>query len=130
MMRRQLEDLKAQRMRIDIDLTKEPEYQFFNGDQVSKKMQEELKLYVPRSSVSKPKRPMTAAVSNTRNVKRFSESHGDLGVKPNRKVEIIEDYGALKIVKTPRKKNATGIPFDRFNEQLTTIDPVGSKVMS
>jgi hypothetical protein len=32
LLRRQLEELKAQRMRIEIDLTKEPEYQFFNGD--------------------------------------------------------------------------------------------------
>ena len=76
MMRRQLEELKAQRMRIEIDLTKEPEFEFFNGDQVSKKMKEELKLYMPRSKVSKSKRPMTAVVSpgNTRNVRRFSET--------------------------------------------------------
>ena len=93
-------------------------------------MKEELKLYVPRSSVSKSKRPMTAAVSNTRNVRRFSETQGNLEYKAPRKVEIIEDYGAMKIVKTPRKKETTGIPFDRFNEELTTIDPAASKAVS
>jgi len=36
----------------------------------------------------------------------------------------------LKIVKTPRKNNGTGIPFDRFNEELTTIDPAASKAIS
>lgn len=28
------------------------------------------------------------------------------------------------------KKKLTGIPFDRFNEELSTIDAVGSKVYS
>jgi hypothetical protein len=121
-------------MRIEIDLTKEPEYEFFNKDQLSKKMKEELKLYVPRSSVSKSKRPMTASVNspngNTRNIRRFSETQGELEFKGSRKVEVIEDHGALKIVKTARKNNLRGIPFDRFNEELTTIDPIASKAMS
>ena len=132
MMRRQLEEMKAQRMRIEIDLTKEPEYEFFNGDQVSKKMKDELKLYMPRSKVGKSKRPMTAVVSpgNTRNARRFSETLGPMEFKGlPRKVDVIEDNGAFKIVRSPRKK-VVGIPFDRFNEELTTIDPVASKAMS
>jgi len=134
MMRKQLEEMKAQRMRIEIDLTKEPEYEFFNGDQVSKKMKDELKLYMPRSKVGKSKRPMTAVVStpgNTRNARRFSETLGPMEFKglQERKVDVIEDNGAFKIVRSPRKK-IEGIPFDRFNEELTTIDPVASKAVS
>jgi hypothetical protein len=81
--------------------------------------------------VSKSKRPMTAVVSpgNTRNIRRFSETHRALDFKGFKKDQIIEDQGAVKIVKTPRKK-FTGIPFDRFNEELTTIDPVASKAES
>ena len=124
--------MKAQRMRIEIDLTKEPEYEFFNGDQVSKKMKDELKLYMPRSKIGKSKRPMTAVVSpgNTRNARRFSETLGPMDLKGlQRKVDVIEENGAFKIVRSPRKK-IDGIPFDRFNEELTTIDPVASKAMS
>jgi hypothetical protein len=74
---------------------------------------------------------MTAVVSpgNTRNIRRFSETHRALDFKGFKKDQIIEDQGAVKIVKTPRKK-FTGIPFDRFNEELTTIDPVASKAES
>lgn len=38
---------------------------------------------------------------------------------------------AFDDVESPSKKKVTGIPFDRFNEELSTVvDPVGAKANS
>lgn len=38
MMKKQIEQLKAQRMRVEVDLSLDPEFEFFNGEKVTKKM--------------------------------------------------------------------------------------------
>jgi hypothetical protein len=115
-------------MRVIVDLDKGPEFEYFNGEKVPYKMMEE---YTGRSAFEKKKRPLTATLSpgNTRNIRRFSETHGKLEFQGAKKDKVIDKIGTIKIVKSPRKK-PVGIPFDRFNEELTTVDLATSRAMS